>query len=97
MSWTRKFARPIVLPGGETLATLQEAVAHLARTVPKAEHDMPAVQIASEMLTQAAEENGPMEFARIATLKAINRHHVRVFNPDRKDPHWGKRKLKRDR
>ena len=20
----------------------------------------------------------------------------RVFNPDRKDPHWGKRKLKRD-
>jgi hypothetical protein len=21
----------------------------------------------------------------------------RVFNPDRKDPHWGKRKLARDR
>jgi hypothetical protein len=27
---------------------------------------------------------------------AINRHVERVFNPDRKDAHWGKRKLKRD-
>jgi hypothetical protein len=27
---------------------------------------------------------------------ALNRHVERVFNPDRKDTHWGKRKLKRD-
>jgi hypothetical protein len=26
----------------------------------------------------------------------LNRHVERVFNPDRKDTHWGKRKLKRD-
>jgi hypothetical protein len=25
-----------------------------------------------------------------------NRNEPRVFNPDRKDPHWGKRKLKRE-
>jgi hypothetical protein len=27
----------------------------------------------------------------------LNRHVERVFNPDRKDTHWGKRKLARDR
>jgi hypothetical protein len=27
-------------------------------------------------------------------MRALNRGHVREFNPDRKDTHWGKRKLK---
>jgi hypothetical protein len=30
-------------------------------------------------------------------MGALNRHVVREFNPDRKETHWGKRKLKRDR
>jgi hypothetical protein len=34
--------------------------------------------------------------ARIGVLKALRRHEVRQFNPDAKDHHWGKRKLKRD-
>jgi hypothetical protein len=25
-------------------------------------------------------------------MRALNRHVERVFNPDRKEPHWGKRK-----
>jgi hypothetical protein len=29
-------------------------------------------------------------------MKALNRHVERVFNPERKDTHWGKRKLKWD-
>jgi hypothetical protein len=37
-----------------------------------------------------------MIFARMATLQAIHRNDERVFNPDRIDHHWGKRKLKRD-
>jgi hypothetical protein len=28
-----------------------------------------------------------VEFARIGTLQALNRHAVRVFNPDRKETH----------
>jgi hypothetical protein len=36
-------------------------------------------------------------FARIGVMRALHRGVVREFNPDRKDPHWGKRKLKRDR
>jgi hypothetical protein len=35
------------------------------------------------LITSAAEHGGPVEFARIATLQAINRHVVRLFNPDR--------------
>lgn len=34
--------------------------------------------------------------ARIAVMTALNRNIERVFNPDRKDYHCGKRKLKRD-
>jgi hypothetical protein len=35
--------------------------------------------------------------ARIGIMRALNRHVERVFNPDRKDHHWGRRKLARDR
>jgi hypothetical protein len=34
---------------------------------------------------------------RIAALRSLNRHVERVFDPDRKDHHWGKRKLAHDR
>jgi hypothetical protein len=40
--------------------------------------------------------DGPTMFARIRVMRALNRHVERVFNPNRKDTHWGKRKLKRD-
>jgi chemotaxis regulatin CheY-phosphate phosphatase CheZ len=94
--WQRRFDEPIELPDGRELVTLREAIAHLAKTVPKAERNMPEVLTAAEMLTYAAERGWPTMFARIGVMRALNRHHVREFNPDRKDPHWGKRKLKRD-
>jgi hypothetical protein len=34
-------------------------------------------------------------YPRIGVMRALNRHHVREFNPDQ-EKHWGKRKLKRD-
>ena len=42
-SWSREFDEPIETPDGKQLRTLREAVAYLAKTVPKAERDMPAV------------------------------------------------------
>jgi hypothetical protein len=95
--WSRRFDDPIALPDGGELTTLREAVAYLAKTVPTAEQAMPEVLAAAEILTHAAErEIAWMFLARIAVLRALNRNVERVFNPDRKDPHWGKRKLKRD-
>jgi hypothetical protein len=41
------------------------------------------------------EHGGPTMFARAGVMRALNRGHVREFNPNRKDTHWGKRKLKR--
>jgi hypothetical protein len=49
-----------------------------------------------EALILVAENGGPTTMARIGVMRALNRHVVREFNADRKDTHWGKRKLKRD-
>jgi len=43
-----------------------------------------------------AELDGPPMFARTGIMRALNRHVERVFDPSRKDHHWGKQKLKRD-
>ena len=43
------------------------------------------------------ERDGPTMFARIGVMSALHRNVERVFNPDRKDTHWGRRKLARDR
>jgi hypothetical protein len=53
-------------------------------------------QAATEALILVATLGGPTMFARIGVMRALNRGHVREFNPSRKDPHWGRRKLKRD-
>jgi hypothetical protein len=50
-----------------------------------------------EALIMVATLSGPTMLARIGVMRALNRGHVREFNSSRKDSHWGKRKLKRDR
>jgi hypothetical protein len=50
-----------------------------------------------EALILVATSGGPTMFARIGVTRALNRHVEREFSPDRKDHHWGKRKLARDR
>jgi hypothetical protein len=50
-----------------------------------------------EALMLVADLGGPTMFARIGVMRALNRRVERVFDPDRKDHHWGRRKLARDR
>jgi hypothetical protein len=50
-----------------------------------------------EALILVATSGGPTMFARIGIMRALNRQVERVFNLERKDHHWGKRKLARDR
>jgi hypothetical protein len=50
-----------------------------------------------EALILVATSGGPTMFARIGIMRALNRHVERVFNPHRKEHHWGRWKLKRDR
>jgi hypothetical protein len=86
---------PIDLPRGSQLVTLQDAGNYITK-LPKAEHIAPEWQAAMEALILVAIRGGPTMLARIGVMKALNRHVERVFNPDRKATHWGKRKPKRD-
>jgi hypothetical protein len=79
VSWDSRFAEPIVLPDGAKLASLRESIAHLVKTIPAAERRLPAVLTAAEMLTAAAENGGPIEFARIATPAGAARNVVRRY------------------
>jgi hypothetical protein len=93
--WQRRFDEPIELPDGRKLRTLADAIAWMAKEIPKSEHTMKKVQAAAHCVTDAAENGGPMMFARIGMMQAINRHRVKEFTSS-KTTHWGKRKLKRD-
>jgi hypothetical protein len=96
MPWSRAFEDPIPLPRGRQLITLKVAAGYIMK-LPKAEQDLPEWQAAIEALLMAAEDRGPLMHARIGMLRALNRNVERVFNPDRKDTQWAKRKLARDR
>jgi hypothetical protein len=94
LSWSREFDDPISLPDGRKLLTLKDAADYIMK-LPKKEPDLPEWQAAIEALMLCS-RGGPTMMARIGVMRALNRHVERVFNPDRKDTHWGKRKLKRD-
>jgi hypothetical protein len=63
--------------------------------LPKTEQHLEEWQAATEALMIAAEDRGPLMHARIGVLRALNRNVERTLT-DRKDSHWGRRKLKRD-
>jgi hypothetical protein len=96
MSWSRRFYDPIPLPRGRQLVTLKDAGKYITK-LPKAEYEAAEWQAATQALILVATSGGPTMFARIGIMRALNRHVERVFNPDRKNHHWGKRKLARDR
>jgi hypothetical protein len=93
--WKRRFDELIPLPRGRLLVTLQDAGNYITK-LPKAEHEAQEWQAAMEALILFATSGGPTMFARIGVMRALNRNVERVFNPDRKEHHWGRRKLKRD-
>jgi hypothetical protein len=93
--WQQPFEDPVPLPRGRALVTLKDGADYIIK-LPKAEQNLPEWQAATEALIMAAESRGPLMHARVGVLRALNRNVERVFNPDRKETRWGKRKLKRD-
>jgi hypothetical protein len=93
--WQRRFDEPIQLPSGRNLVTLKDAGTFITK-LPKSEHVAAEWQAAMEALILVASSGGPTMFARIGIVRALNRRVERVFDPSRKDHHWGRRKLKRD-
>jgi hypothetical protein len=70
MGWDRPFDQPIPLPSGPPARTLRDA-ANYIKTLPKFEHDTPEWRLAVQMLIDAAEDRGPMLFAKMGMLRAI--------------------------
>ena len=93
--WQRKFEDPIPLPDGRKLVAFRDAADYVMK-LPKEESELPEWQTAIEVLMLCS-RGGDAMLARIGVMKALNRHVERVFNPEHKETHWGKRKLKRDR
>ena len=92
--WGRSFDDPVRVDGRK-LVTLRDAGEYIA-TLPQTEHGAPEWQAATEALILVAEQGGPTMFARIGIMRALNRHYVPPLNPQGKEPHWRRRKLKRD-
>ncbi len=78
------------------MLTLTEAAVYIMR-LPKGEQHLDEWQAATEALIMAAEDRGPLMHARIGVMRALSRNVERTFDPSRKDKHWGRRKLARDR
>jgi hypothetical protein len=91
--WSRTFDEPIPLSRGRQLVTLKDAATYIQK-LPKAEQEW---QAAVEALLLVVELDGPTMMARIGVMRALNRGHVREFDSSRKNTHWGRRKLARDR
>jgi hypothetical protein len=93
--WKRPFDDPIPLPRGRSLVTLEDAGNYITE-LPEAVHEAKEWQAAMEALILVATLGTPTMFARIGVMRALNRNVERVFDPSRKDHHWGRRKLARD-
>lgn len=70
MSWDRPFAQPVPLPKRPPARTLREAADYI-RTLPQSERECQEWRLAIQMLIDAAEDRGPMLFARMGIVRAI--------------------------
>jgi hypothetical protein len=93
--WSREFEYPIVLADGRKLVTLRDAATYITK-LPTADQDLEIWLVAVAHLIRAAETGGGWTWlASIGVLRALTTTACGI-NPDRKETHWGKRKLKRD-
>jgi hypothetical protein len=86
--------QPLACANGRQLVTLKDATDYVMK-LPRAEQDLEEWQTAIGCPIGAAEGWDFVMHSRIGMLRALNRNIERTLT-DRKDSHWGKRKLKRD-
>jgi hypothetical protein len=94
MSWERPFDQPVPLPNAPPARTLREA-ANYIKKLPGSERDTPECRLAIQMLIDAAEDRGPMLFAKMGIHRAFYRNAARIPFP--KASNSDRRKLRRER
>jgi hypothetical protein len=80
MSWDRPFGLPLPLPSGRPAMTLRDAGNYI-RKLSESERDTPEWGLAIQMLIDAAEDRGPMLFAKIGMDRAVNRKGEDAVRP----------------
>ena len=94
--WKRLFDEPIPLPRGPPARHARGRGQIYPETAGDRTRARGVVDCGQNLINAAEVGGGWLMLARIGVMRALNRHVERVFNPDRKDTHWGRRKLKRD-
>ena len=83
--WSQAFDDPIPLPGREPLTTLRQAGEYIAALSAKDQRQT-HWQTAAEVLLMAAEGRGPLMFAHIGMLRALNHGKPATPLPERRKP-----------
>ena len=94
MSWDRPFAQPVPLPKGPPAQTLRDAADYI-RNLSQSERDCQEWRLAVQMLIDAAEDRGPMLFARMGIVRALEASLETPLSPEQRIPPQGR--LKTDR
>ena len=81
MSWDRPFHQPVPLPDGPPAQTLRDAASYI-RKLPLPERDCQEWRLVMQMLIDAAEDRGPMLFARMGIVRALEAHAERALNTE---------------
>ena len=91
MSWDRPFAQPVPLPKGPPAQTLRDAADYI-RTLPQPERERQEWRLAIQMLIDAAEDRGPMLFARMGIVRALETSIETTLDAEAQDRRQGKLK-----
>jgi hypothetical protein len=86
VSWERPFDQPVPLPGKRPARTLRDAGNYI-RKLPESERDTPEWRLAVQMLIDAAEDRGPVLFAKFGMERALNRKAKDAINSAPKRRH----------
>ena len=95
MSWDRPFPQPVPLPQGPPAQTLRDAADYI-RKLPQPERDCQEWRLAVQMLIDAAEDRGPMLFARMGIVRALEGNVESTLVPTHEDASQGRPKKDRD-
>jgi hypothetical protein len=95
VSWDQHFDRPVVPPAGKPLKTLRDA-GHYIGKLSRSQQAATAWQTAAHCLIEAADNGGPVAFARIGMMQALFPKSEPAFDKPRKTTPWRRRGLARD-
>ena len=94
-AWARPFDDPVLLPGGRKLVTLRDAADYIMKTS-EGRTKSSSVADHGRGADHGRRRSRTADARAHRCAEGSHRNVERVFNPSRKDTHWGKHKLKRE-